>query len=225
MALQQDELAAIHQAIAVELRAAQAAVAVHATDLAERTGIKIDTVYRILRGHRAVTSVELIQISRILGVSHLEILERAEQRALSHSPQGRRPRQSIRVGEKLSLVASSQGKTLDALYLDIVGPLSHRGFAFPRKAWQELLSGTSPARSEVLFSISEILGIDPQYLLKDDPEVEVAVEARLRFRRAMSDLGVTEVAARSVDGIAPQDLEAIGETIATALSAIRTSER
>lgn len=222
MDLHGDEDAALQQAIAAELRAAQAAASMSGPDLAEQAGIKVDTVYRVLRGRRPVGVVEMIRLCQTLNTDDVELLERAKRRASALPSQSARSNQSLRLGEKMALIASSRGKSLDALYFDVVGPMSKQGFSMPRKAWNELISGSNyVARSEVLFSLAEALSVDPRYFFADDSKVDGEVEARLRFQRAMTDLGVNEVAARSIGTVAADDLEALGSSITRAIEDLR----
>src|SRR4051794_24176765 len=76
----------LHEALAAELRAAQAIARINVRTWAERASITDDSIYRILRGRRPVSVVELILLCRALGDEPLELISRAIQRAgQSHS--------------------------------------------------------------------------------------------------------------------------------------------
>ncbi|MFK3672492.1 hypothetical protein ACI2IX_20175 [Leifsonia aquatica] len=66
-----------HQALAAELRIAQAVARLSAPKLELLTGIRKDTVRRILSGKRPVTVVELAQLSFALGVEDTNLIARA----------------------------------------------------------------------------------------------------------------------------------------------------
>lgn len=213
---------ALNEALADELRAAQLSERLSAPKLEELTGIGADTIRRTLKGERPVTVVELVKYAAALNFDELELVTRAKERA--QATLGRSAaHQSVRLREKLTLIATSAGKTTDGIYLDVVNHMTKQGFNFSRKSWQDLLDDSGAvARREVLFAIASALDVDPRYLTSDDPAVDREVEGRLRFHRAMVDLGVEEVAARAISSPSPEELDEIARSIAQAIEDYRS---
>lgn len=216
--VEDDRGKSLSDALATELRLAHAASGrLSAPKLEELTGIGSDTIRRTLKGDRTPTVVELIKYGEVMDFDEGDLISRTKERAQAESGRPSQ-QQSDRLREKLALLASSVGKTTDTIYPDVVHHMSRQGFHFPRAAWQEILSGSGAAvRREVLFAIASALDVDPRYLASDDPVVDREVEGRLRFQRAMIDLGVEEVAARSLKGSSFEDLDAIQRTVARAI--------
>lgn len=219
-AMDEQEGKALHNALAAEVRAAQGAQRLSAPRLEELTGVHRDTIRRIINGDRPVTVVELAKLADALNFTDIEVVERAKAHARAEVARARANRvaQSERLAEKLNLLASSVGKTTDSLYLDVVSHMAEKGFPFPRRAWQEILSASGTnATMEVLHVIADALDIDPRYLTSDDAAVDQEVEARLRFHRAMMDLGVEEVAARALEQVSPDELDQLQRSITKAI--------
>lgn len=76
-------------------------------------------------------------------------------------------------------------------------------------------------RVDVLFAVAEALDVDPDYFLRDDPELVEAVEARLGFDRAMRTLGIERVAARSLGTIEPAELRGIAAIVSEIVAELR----
>lgn len=84
-----DEAAeALQEALAAELRGALAIANIKVRDWAQAAAVSHDSIYRILRGQRPVTVVELVLLCRALGDDPLDLLARASRRAgLPDGPQ------------------------------------------------------------------------------------------------------------------------------------------
>lgn len=213
---------ALQDALAAELHATQVAGRLSAPKLEELTGIGADTIRRTLKADRAITVIELLKYAAVLDFDELEFIARAKE--LAQTTLGRpTAHQSLRLREKLTLIATSAGKTTDGIYLDVVNHMTKQGFNFSRKSWQDLLDDSGAvARREVLFAIASAIDVDPRYLTSDNPEVDREVEGRLRFHRAMVDLGVEEVAARAIATPSPDELDDIATAIARAIEEHRS---
>lgn len=211
------EAAALHGALAEELRVAQDAAKLSAPRIEELTGIQRDTVRRILKGDRAVTAVEIVRLAEALQFDDVELVARAKARAARELDSPRR-QSSARLREKLTLLSTASARTTDALYLEIAHHMSQRGFRFPRSAWNDLFdTGGSGSSAEMLFALADALHVDPRYLVTDDPLVDREVESHLRFHRAMIDLGVDEVAARTLQRVPPEEIDEMQKLIARVL--------
>ncbi|MFK4298597.1 transcriptional regulator with XRE-family HTH domain [Arthrobacter sp. GAS37] len=213
--MDEDESKALHDALAVEIRLAQAAQRLSAPKLEEMTGLQRDTIRRIANGDRPVTVVELARLGSALKFNELDLIDLAKARARAGMATSEH---SVRLREKLELLASSVGKTTDTIYQDVAEHLGKQGFHFPRKIWNELLSDSdTQARREVLFAISGAFDVDPRYLTTDSTDVDRVVEARLRFHRVMNDLGVEEVSAHALEQVSPDELDILRAATAEAV--------
>lgn len=66
--------------VAEEIRAEMARQQITVDALSEKSGIPISTLRRSVKGHRPFTINELFVITRLLGISVVEIIQRAEDR-------------------------------------------------------------------------------------------------------------------------------------------------
>jgi len=73
--------AALHEAVAAELRAAHAVANVPVASWIEDVPITRDSIYRVLRGQRPVSVVELVLLCRAIEEDPLELIARAVNRA------------------------------------------------------------------------------------------------------------------------------------------------
>jgi len=72
---------ALQEALAAELRAALAIANIKVRAWSRVALVSHDSIYRILRGQRPVTVVELVMLCRALGDDPLELIVRATRRA------------------------------------------------------------------------------------------------------------------------------------------------
>lgn len=75
-----NELNARSERVAEEIRAEMARQQITVDALSEQSGIPISTLRRSVKGHRPFTINELFVITRLLGISVVEIIQRAEAR-------------------------------------------------------------------------------------------------------------------------------------------------
>lgn len=75
-----NELNARSGRVAEEIRAEMARQQTTVDALSEKSGIPISTLRRSVKGHRPFTINELFVITRLLGISVVEIIQRAEDR-------------------------------------------------------------------------------------------------------------------------------------------------
>ncbi|GAA4687265.1 helix-turn-helix domain-containing protein [Frondihabitans cladoniiphilus] len=79
---------ALQEALAAELRGALAIANIKVRAWARLAAVSHDSIYRILRGQRPVTVVELIMLCRALGEDPFDLITRASRRAeLPNGPQ------------------------------------------------------------------------------------------------------------------------------------------
>ena len=75
-----NELNARSEWVAEEIRAEMARQQITVDALSEQSGIPISTLRRSVKGYRPFTINELFVITRLLGISVVEIIQRAEDR-------------------------------------------------------------------------------------------------------------------------------------------------
>lgn len=75
-----NELNARSERVAEEIRAEMARQQISVDALSEKSGIPISTLRRSVKGQRPFTINELFVITRLLGISVVEIIQRAEGR-------------------------------------------------------------------------------------------------------------------------------------------------
>lgn len=76
----------MNAAVAAELRAERAAQEVTLDDLTERVSLSRNTTWRLLNAERLISIEALVEIADALGVSVLDIVERAEKRLARETP-------------------------------------------------------------------------------------------------------------------------------------------
>ncbi|WKE50371.1 helix-turn-helix transcriptional regulator [Corynebacterium tuberculostearicum] len=75
-----NELNTRSERVAEEIRAEMARQQISVDALSEKSGIPISTLRRSVKGQRPFTITELFVITRLLGISVVEIIQRAEGR-------------------------------------------------------------------------------------------------------------------------------------------------
>jgi transcriptional regulator with XRE-family HTH domain len=204
---------ALHEALATELRAAQGVAHVNVRAWADRASITHDTIYRILNGKRPVTVVELVTLCHAINDDPLELIQRAADRAgLSLNNQADEVVRSDRA--QLALEAANLYGDLDGAYREARQALGKSGQLLPLREWRAFIDG---AGSQALVtSLAAFLEVPAEYLLgqmSDDDERTKKLEARLRLAKSMRSLGVTRMAARSLDELEPEEIETVEATI------------
>lgn len=92
--IDKDPTKGLNAAVAAELRAERKAQEVTFDDLVERVSLSRATTWRLLNAERLITIEALVELAGALGVSVLDIVERAEKRLAkkTHTPPRRRGR-------------------------------------------------------------------------------------------------------------------------------------
>lgn len=112
--------------------------------------------------------------------------------------------QSARFHEKISLLTSSTGKTLEALYFDVEKYMARRGFLLSRASWQTMLTSSDiVVRPDALLLLAEVFDVDARYLLFDRPTVDRVVESALLRRRVALGLSLDGRFSRGTTSSAP----------------------
>jgi transcriptional regulator with XRE-family HTH domain len=201
----------LHDALAAELRSAQAIAHIHVRTWAERALITDDSVYRILRGRRPVSVVELILLCRALGDEPLDLISRAIQRAgQSHSDlAGSEATRAERA--RLALHAAGLQGDLDAAFLKARDSLSEKTHLLSRRDWDEFVEGT--ASTAIVSALATFLEVPVEYLAGHQDLAASRVESQLKFARTMHDIGVTRLAARSLGELQPDEIHAVEAAI------------
>jgi hypothetical protein len=81
---------ALNEALAAELRGIQAIANITVRAWVKDIPVVADSVYRVLRSQRPVSTVELVQLCRAIQEDPLDLIARAERRAELRSPSDRR---------------------------------------------------------------------------------------------------------------------------------------
>lgn len=204
---------ALHEALAAELRAAQGVASMNVRVWAERSSITHDTIYRILNGKRPVTVVELVQLTHALGDDPLALIGRAAKRAgMSVSDDLGEVVRSDRA--RLALQAAGLSQDLDAAYTSARSALGKSGHLLSLREWRAFLDGTGS--QPLVVALADFLEVPAEYLLgqmaQDDVET-TRLEAQLNLAHSMRGLGVTKIAARSLDELAPEEIETVEAAI------------
>lgn len=204
---------ALHDALAAELRAAQGVAHVNVRSWADQTSITHDTIYRILNGKRAVTVVELVALCHAIDDDPLELVARAAKRAgIAVSDD---VNEVVRADRARLAVAAAGLEDLDDAYVQARAALGRAGHLLPPREWRAFIDGAG-ARSLVV-ALATFLEVPADYLLGqglDDAEVQ-RIESQLRLARNMRSLGVTRLAARSLDELDPEEIAVVEEAIQT----------
>ncbi|HAQ9640191.1 TPA: XRE family transcriptional regulator, partial [Enterococcus faecium] len=89
--------------------------------------------------------------------------------------------------------------------------LADTGQLLSRQEWQAFLEGTGSATMTA--PLGEFLEVPGEYLAGADDSATAKVETQLRFARTMRDVGVTRLAARSLDELGSDEIKAVEEAI------------
>ena len=93
--IDKDPTKGLNAAVAAELRAERIAQEVAFDDLVERVSLSRATTWRLLNAERLITIEALVEVAGALGVSVLEIVERAEKRLARDAPPPRQNRRAL----------------------------------------------------------------------------------------------------------------------------------
>ena len=93
--IDKDPTKGLNAAVAAELRAERMAQEVAFDDLVERVSLSRATTWRLLNAERLITIEALVEVAGALGVSVLEIVERAERRLARETPPPRKNRRAL----------------------------------------------------------------------------------------------------------------------------------
>ncbi|OII36113.1 hypothetical protein BIU98_00760 [Curtobacterium sp. MMLR14_010] len=202
---------ALHGALAAELRAAQGVAHVNVRAWAERSEITHDTIYRVLNGKRPITVVELVNLCRAIGDDPLELVARAAKRAGLDLGDG--TDEIVRSDRaRLALEASGLWDSLDAAYTKARSALSKTGHLLSLREWRAFVDGAGS--HSLVIALADFLEVPADYLLGKTPEDEAQrIDAQLGLARSMRSLGVTKIAARSLDELEPEEMATVESAI------------
>ncbi len=203
---------ALHAALAAELRAAQGVAHVNVRAWAEHAAITHDTIYRILNGKRPVTVVELVTLCRAIDDNPLELLDRAAKRAgLDVSDNS--VDEIVRSDRaRLALEAAGLWGNLDDAYSKARAALSKKGHLLSLREWRAFVDGAGS--QALVVALTDFLEVPADYLLGKTPEDEAQrIDAQLGLARSMRSLGVTKIAARSLDELQPEEMATVESAI------------
>jgi len=202
---------ALHEALATELRAVQGASSLSVRTWAERSSITHDMIYRILNGKRAVTVVELVMLCRAVGDDPLDLVSRAARRA------------GITVGDdayevvradraRLALEAAGLRPDSDTAYAKARAALSSTGHILSLREWRAFVEGSGS--HSMIVALSEFLEVPAEYLLGASSDADAnRIDSQLRLAASMRTLGVTKIAARSLDELEPEEIAVVDSAI------------
>ncbi|WP_454111258.1 helix-turn-helix domain-containing protein [Leifsonia shinshuensis] len=203
---------ALQEALATELRAAQGVAELNVRAWARRAGITHDSLYRVLRNRRPVSVVELIMLCRAIDEDPLDLISRAAQRAGQPLRGSSRAAEIIRANRaRLALEAAGLSEDLDVSFLKARTGLQSTGHLLSAKEWEGFLEGRASAATTAALGV--FLDVPSDYLAGLEDEAAVKVGSQLRFARSMRDVGVTQLAARSLDQLEPDEIEAVETAI------------
>ncbi|MCJ1709408.1 MULTISPECIES: helix-turn-helix transcriptional regulator [Microbacteriaceae] len=201
---------------------------------AERAGLPYRTVLRYIKGERDMPVPVLLALVHATNADLDALVKQLRGRVAfkelvgyvvdgnttGEESSALRPAELAR---RLSLVFNSRGLDATSSRTKISEILLLSGASIDRQEWGLLMTGQLPSapRVDVLFAVAEALDIDPDYLLRDDPELVEAVEARLGFDGAMRTLGIERVAARSLGTIEPAELRGIAAVVSEIVTELR----
>ncbi|PYI65726.1 hypothetical protein CVV68_16925 [Arthrobacter livingstonensis] len=112
----------------------------------------------------------------------------------------------------LDVAAEERGEPLT--FLELKEELAARGVGLSRARWSYMKDGTGHLVSdpELLAAISEVFGVDPDYLLgSQGPELPELIDSRLEFLKALRAAKVKSFAARALGEVSPETLRVITE--------------
>ena len=202
---------ALQEALAAELRAAQGIADVNVRTWAQRASITHDSIYRILRGRRPVSVVELVLLCQAINDDPLDLISRAARRA-GHPLRSSRTIEVVRADRaRLALEAAGLDDDPNLAYDKARRALAETGQLLSRQEWQAFLEGTGSATMTA--HLGAFLEVPGEYLAGADDSATAKVETQLRFARTMRDVGVTRLAARSLDELGSDEIKAVEEAI------------
>ena len=202
---------ALQESLAAELRAAQGIADINVRTWAQRASITHDSIYRILRGRRPVSVVELVLLCHAIEDDPLDLISRAARRA-GHPLRSSRTIEVVRADRaRLALEAAGLYDDPGAAYDKARRALAETGHLLSRQEWQAFLDGTGSATmTDPLGTFLEVPG---EYLAGAADNAAAKVETQLRFARTMRDVGVTRLAARSLDELGTDEIKAVEDAI------------
>lgn len=201
----------LQEALAAELRAAQAIAQINVKTWAERASITDDSIYRVLRGRRPVSVVELVMLCQAIDDDPLDLISRATRRA-GESVRGSRAAEIARADRaRLAVEAAGLYDDLDAAFLKARAALSEEGLLLSRRDWYAFLEGIGSV--ETVSALSTFLEVPNDYLAGTDDAASSRVEVQLKFARTMREVGVVRLAARSLDELEPEEIHAVENAI------------
>ncbi|WP_176635861.1 helix-turn-helix domain-containing protein [Arthrobacter wenxiniae] len=112
----------------------------------------------------------------------------------------------------LDVAAEERGAPLT--FLELKKELADRGVGLSRARWSYMKDGTGRLVSDpqLLAAISEVFGVDPDYLLGNQgPELPELIDSRLEFLKALRAAKVKSFAARALGEVSPETLRVITE--------------
>ncbi len=202
---------ALHEALATELRAAQGASRLSVRTWAERSSITHDMLYRILNGKRPVTVVELVMLCRTVGDDPLDLVSRAARRAGITT--GDDVHEVVRADRaRLALEAAGLWTDPEAAYTKARAALASTGHILSLREWRAFVDGAGS--HSLVDALSEFLEVPTDYLLGVSPDDDAKrMDSQLQLAASMRAIGVTKIAARSLDELEPEEMAAVYSAI------------
>jgi transcriptional regulator with XRE-family HTH domain len=201
----------LQEALAAELRAAQAIAQINVKTWAERASITDDSIYRVLRGRRPVSVVELVMLCEAIDDDPRDLISRATRRA-GEAVRGSRAAEIGRADRaRLAVEAAGLHSDLDAAYLTARAALSEEGHLLSQRDWYAFLEGIGS--TETVSALSSFLEVPNDYLAGTEDAASSRVELQLKFARTMREVGVVRLAARSLDELQPEEIHAVETAI------------
>lgn len=117
---------------------------------------------------------------------------------------------SRRLNLLLDVAAEERGAPLT--FLELQKELAARGVGLSRARWSYMKDGSGRLVSDpqLLTAISEVFGVDPDYLLGNrGPELPEVIDSRLEFLKALRAAKVKSFAARALGEVSPETLRVI----------------
>jgi transcriptional regulator with XRE-family HTH domain len=170
-----------------------------------------DTIYRILNGKRPVTVVEMVTLCRAIDDDPLELLGRAAKRAgLDLTDDVDEVIRSDRA--RLALEAAGLWSNLDEAYTKARAALSETGHLLSLREWRAFVDGAGS--HSLVVALADFLEVPADYLLGHTPDDEAQrIDAQLGFAKSMRSFGVTQIAARSLDELEPEEMATVESAI------------
>ncbi len=202
---------ALHEALATELRAAQGASRLSVRTWSERSSITHDMLYRILNGKRPVTVVELVMLCRTVGDDPLDLVSRAARRAGITT--GDDAHEVVRADRaRLALEAAGLRADSEAAYTKARAALASSGNNLSLREARAFVDGAGS--HSLVNALSEFLEVPTDYLLGTSPDDEAQrIDSQLRLAASMRAVGVTKLAARSLDELEPDEIAVVDSAI------------